>query len=193
MSEIAQRYRRRADDFERRVAAVQPGEWSSPSPCAAWDARGVVRHVIDMHGVMLRPFERELSPAASVEDDPLAALRAARADIEAILDDPSLASTAASTPTGTMTAADQIDQVVSEDMVIHGWDLAKATGQDTTIDASEVERMWAATQAMPADLVERSRTRGAFGPGIEVWGPEVPVPEDASLQDRLLGFFGREP
>jgi hypothetical protein len=41
--------------------------------------------------------------------------------------------------------------------------------------------------------MERNRTPGAFGPGIEVFGPAMPVPADAALQDRLLGLIGRDP
>ena len=37
------------------------------------------------------------------------------------------------------------------------------------------------------------RIPGAYGPGIVVFGPEVKVPEDAPLQDRLLGLLGRDP
>jgi hypothetical protein len=37
------------------------------------------------------------------------------------------------------------------------------------------------------------RTPGAFGKGIVVYGPEIAVPDDASIQDRLLGFIGRDP
>ena len=37
------------------------------------------------------------------------------------------------------------------------------------------------------------RIPDAFGPGIVVFGPEVPVPDDAPLQDRLLGLMGRDP
>ncbi|MCP2257145.1 hypothetical protein LX15_000830 [Streptoalloteichus tenebrarius] len=37
------------------------------------------------------------------------------------------------------------------------------------------------------------RTPDAFGPGVTVLGAEVEVPEDAPLQDRLLGLFGRDP
>ena len=68
-----------------------------------------------------------------------------------------------------------------------------ATGQDDTIDPEDVERLWASTRAIPAEVMERYRTPGAFGPGIEVLGPEVQVPEDAPLQHRLLGLIGREP
>ena len=41
--------------------------------------------------------------------------------------------------------------------------------------------------------MERFRTPGAFGPGIEVYGAEIEVPQDAPLQDRLLGYVGRDP
>ena len=193
MNDIADRYRRRADIFDRKVAAVRPEQWSNPSPCEEWDARGVVGHIVDMHGAMLRPVNRELSPAPSLQEDPLGAFRAARADVQAILDDPVLAATVASTPSGPMTPADHVDRVVSTDLVLHGWDLDRATGQDDTMDPEEVERIWAANSAIPPDLMERYRTPGAFGPGITVFGPEVKVPEDAPLQDRLLGMIGRDP
>jgi uncharacterized protein (TIGR03086 family) len=191
--EFAQRYQRRADDFERKVAAVRPDQWSNQSPCEGWNARDVVGHIIDMHGVMLRPFDQQLGPAPALDDDPLGAFRSARADIEAVLDDAELAGAEVDTHNGRITVAQHIDEVVSADMVLHGWDLARATGQDDTIDPDEVERAWAAITAIPADLMEKFRTPGAFGPGVEVFGPAVKVPEDASLQDRLLGLIGRDP
>jgi uncharacterized protein (TIGR03086 family) len=172
---------------------VRPGKWSNPSPCEHWTARDVVGHIIDMHAAMLRPLDRALSPAPSVQDDPLAAFRAARADIAAVLDDPGLAATMCDTPGGRMTVEQHVDQVVSDDLPLHGWDLARATGQDDTIDPDDVERIWSNTTALPGELLDKLRTPGAFGPGIEVFGPEVKVPEDAPLQDRLLGLIGRDP
>jgi uncharacterized protein (TIGR03086 family) len=190
MSErILDRYRRRADTFDRMVAAVQPEQWANPSPCAEWDARGVVGHIVDMHGVMLRPVGRDVSAAPSLTDDPLGAFRSARADVEAVLADREIATTEVDTPMGRTTVEQHIDQVVSQDMVIHGWDLARAAGQDDTIDPAELERMWPSVQQIPPEM----RIPGAFGPGIVVFGPEVPVPVDASLQDRVLGLLGRDP
>ncbi len=92
-----------------------------------------------------------------------------------------------------MTVEQQIDQMVSEGLVLHGWDPARAIGHDDTIDPQDVERIWAGTSAIPAELMEQYRTPGALAPGVEVFGPEVKVPEDASLQDRLLGLIGRDP
>ncbi|MGZ5370417.1 maleylpyruvate isomerase N-terminal domain-containing protein [Aeromicrobium sp.] len=73
VDEISEKYRRRADLFEAKVTAVQPDQWSNQSPCDEWTARDVVGHIIDMHGVMLRPLGRALSPAPALADDPLGA------------------------------------------------------------------------------------------------------------------------
>jgi len=193
MSAISDRFRRRAETFERRVAAVQTDQWPNRSPCGEWDARGVVDHIVSMHGYMLRPLDRTLSPAPSVQQDPLGAFRAARADVQALLDDPRFADLECDTPAGRMTFEQQVDQVVSDDLVMHGWDLARATGQDETMDPEDVDRLWGMIDAIPPDLMTKYRTPGAFGPGVEVFGPEVLVPEDAPLQDRLLGMIGRNP
>ncbi|HEU4946794.1 MAG TPA: TIGR03086 family metal-binding protein [Kribbella sp.] len=190
---VAERYRRRAAAFEAKVAAVAPEQWGDQSPCAKWSARDVVDHIVMMHGAMLGPVNRSLDPEPTVQDDPLGAFRAARAAVEAVLDDPALADTLCDTPSGRMTAADHIDRVVSDDLVLHGWDLARATGQDERMDPEDVAALWASTSAVPADLMEKFRTPDAFGPGIEVFGPEVKVPDDAPLQDRLLGLIGRDP
>lgn len=190
MTEIADRFRRRADVFESLVVATRPDQWSSPSPCDQWDSRGVVEHVVVMLGVMLRPFERDLSPAPGVADDPLAAFRAARADVEAVLDNSAEADRPVQTPAaGEMPADQMIDEVVSQDLVFHGWDLAKATGQDATIDPAEVEAALPATLSLPPEMYEPE----AFGPGIVVFGPKVAVPDDAGPQDQLLGLLGRDP
>lgn len=187
--DIAERFRRRADAFGATAAGVAPDRWDDPSPCAEWTARDVVGHVVDMHQAVLRPVGRALSPAPSVVEDPVGAFRAARADVEAMLADPAVADQVVDTPMGTSTAAAHVDGVVSADMVLHRWDLARATGQDDTIDPDEVARMWPEVSTMP----EVMRTPGAFGPGIVVFGPEVAVPADAPLQDRLLGAIGRDP
>lgn len=187
--ELGHRYRRRAERFESLVAAVDPTRWDDPSPCAGWRARDVVGHIVEMHDVMLRPAGRALSPAPSVEDDPLAAFRSARADVEALLADPAAATAECDTPMGRMTVAEHIDGVISADLVLHGWDLARAAGLDDTIDPDEVTAMWPQMEQIPEEM----RIPDHFGPGVIVFGPEVPVPEDAPLQDRLLGKIGRDP
>jgi uncharacterized protein (TIGR03086 family) len=192
-SEVLARYRRRADAFERKVAAVRSEQWSNPSPCEKWTARDVVDHVVGLHQFMLRPLDRSPGAAPSVADDPLAAFRAARADIEAVLADATVSALECETPNGPMTVARQIDEVASDDLPLHGWDLARATNQDDTIDPDDLERLWSITSAIPSELMDKYRTPGAFGPGVEVFGSEVEVGHDAPLQHRLLGLIGRDP
>ena len=81
-SDIAARYRAHANAFEQKVAATGPDQWDNQSPCADWTARDVVGHIVVMHAAMLQPVGRSLSPAPSVEQNPLAAFTAARADVE---------------------------------------------------------------------------------------------------------------
>jgi uncharacterized protein (TIGR03086 family) len=189
LADISARYRRRADRFEALVAAVDPAAWDGPSPCAEWRVRDVVGHVVDMHDVMLRPAARHPSPRPTVEDDPLGAYRAARGDVEALLADPAVAAAPCDTPMGRMTIAEHVDGVVSTDVVLHGWDLARGAGLDDTIDAAELDRLWPGIQDIPDEM----RIPDHFGPGVVVFGPEVPVPDDAPVQDRLLGKIGRDP
>jgi uncharacterized protein (TIGR03086 family) len=179
MTAIADRYRTLADAFEAKVAAVSPDDWSNPSPCEEWTVRQLVDHVVDVHGMMLKPLDRTLPDGP---DDPLGAFKAARADVEVVLDDPALAGREYDGQFGKTKVEDTIDRFMAFDLVVHGWDLARATGQDETIDPVEVDRTWDAVQA----LGENMRKYG-------VTGPEVAVPPDASKQDRLLGLLGRQP
>jgi len=176
------RYRTLADAFEAEVAAVAPDAWDDPTPCDEWTVRDLVAHVVDVHAMMLAPLERTLSDAPDVAADPLGAYRAARADVDAVLADPALAGTEYDGQLGRTTVGDTIDRFLGFDLVVHGWDLAKATRQDTTMDPAEVARTW----AMVEQLSESMREYG-------VTGPEVAVGPDASQQDRLLGRLGREP
>lgn len=181
---VAERYRRAADEFERKVAAVRPDQWGNQSPCAEWTARDVVSHVVEMHGAMMRSLHLSLSPAPAVAEDPPAAFRSARADVESVLADPALADSEFASPyAGQLTAERHVDQVIHDELVVHGWDLARATGQDDQMDPVAVEKIWVASMELGEEVL---RTPG-------VCGPEVAVPADAPLQHRLLGLLGRDP
>jgi uncharacterized protein (TIGR03086 family) len=182
MTAIAHRYRTLADAFEAKVAAVPPDAWSNPSPCAEWTARQLVGHVIEVHGMMLKPLDRTLSAGPSPDDDPLGAFRSARADVEEVLDDPELAGTEYDGAFGRSKVEQTIDQFMGFDLVVHGWDLARATGQDETIDSQEVDTIMAFAEPMGDTMRENGVT-----------GPAVTVPHDAPKQDRMLGLLGRDP
>lgn len=92
-----------------------------------------------------------------------------------------------------MTAAGGVDLpgevcglVALDEVVVHGWDLAVATGQDPTWDEATLAATFGFVSSFepPAD-----------GPADDggLFGPPVPVPDDAPLRDRLLGATGRDP
>ena len=177
MNEIADRYSRRADAFEALIEAVPAPRWSSQSPCEGWLAIDVVKHVVGYSGHVLRENAGvEPTIALSADEDPAAAFRAIRADIQRVLDDPQTSPD----------VAKFIDLAVSFDLPQHWWDLAKATGQDTTIDPEEVENLWQALSPMRPSFWDWQVENGHYA-------PKVLVPENAPLQDRLLGLIGRDP
>ena len=73
--------------------------------------------------------------------------------------------------------------VAVDELVIHGWDLARATGQDYTPDPAALR---ASHDFLLAAAQDPTRGGGIFG-------PVVPVPADAPLLDRAVGLSGRAP
>ena len=182
MSEIAERYRRVAAGFTERVEAVPADRWTSASPCEGWDARAVVRHVVDAHGLFEGMVGRSLGDIPSVDDDPAAAWAAARDVLQADLEDPERAGFEYDGFFGRSTFEGGVDRILAGDVLVHTWDLARATGLDETLPADEVERGLVAIESM-GDAV---RTAGVFGPAVE-------PPPDADAQTRLLCYTGRDP
>ncbi|MDT0326900.1 TIGR03086 family metal-binding protein [Nocardiopsis lambiniae] len=180
MNDIAARYSRLSDAFAAVVATVPEERWSSPSPCPDWTAREVVGHVVDTQGMFLGLVGRELGDVPKAADDPVASWDAARAVVLADLADPERAGTAFDGFFGRTTFAEAVDRFLNFDLIVHRWDLARATGGDERLDPDDVR--WA-----------REAT-AAFGDALRgdgVCGPELTPPGDADEQTRLLAFLGR--
>jgi uncharacterized protein (TIGR03086 family) len=181
MSEIADRYRRLAADFTRLVQAVPEARWERPSPCPDWTAREIVRHMTQTPAIFFGLIGREFPPGPSVDDDPMAAWAHARGAVQAALDDPDVAGAEFESPSfGRTTFERSVDRFLGTDLVIHGWDLARAAGLDERMDPDEVHRIFEAMK--PMDDVRRAP--GACGPRLE-------PPAGADEQTRLLAFLGR--
>jgi uncharacterized protein (TIGR03086 family) len=180
MTEIADRYRRLSDRFATTIAGVSDDQWENPTPCEDWTVRDLVRHAVDTQGMFLGLVGRELGAIPSVDDDPVGAWDAARAGVRADLDDPERAGTEFTGFFGPTTFGAAVDRFLNSDLVIHRWDLARATGQEETIDPADAER-----------VLEGARAFGDAFRGSGVCGPEVPVSDDADVQTRTLAFYGR--
>lgn len=177
------RFTKIADAFTQRVDAVPPEAWDNPAPCEGWVARDVVRHLVEWVPSFFVNFAGlNFEDGPSVEDDAAGAWAALRRSLDGVLSDTTVAQREIDAPMGRMTIEQAIDMIVTGDVFLHTWDLARATGLDETLDADEVARALAAMEPMDDML----RSSGHYGPKVE-------LPADADLQSKLIAFTGRDP
>jgi uncharacterized protein (TIGR03086 family) len=183
MTEIAERYRNVAGQFTQRVNAVPDGAWDNPAPCEGWVARDVVGHLVGwLPAFFFGTWGIEAAAAPTVDDDPVGAWHAVDVAIQSALDDPEVAGRERDTRLGRWTFERTIDTICTPDVLVHTWDLARATGLDESLDPDEVHRFVEGME--PYD--EIIRQSGQYGPRVE-------VPPDADEQTRLIAFVGRQP
>ncbi len=183
MNEIANRYKTVAGGFTNRVNSVADDAWNNPSPCEGWVARDIVRHVTEwIPAFFNNSAGLDIPTGGSVDDDPVGAWAAVNASLGGVLADPAIAQRQFDGPPGRMSVEQSIDMIVTGDLLIHTWDLARATGLDETLDATEAQRML--DGAEPFD--EMLRSSGHYG-------PRVIVGDDADITSKLVAFMGRDP
>jgi uncharacterized protein (TIGR03086 family) len=178
-------YRRTVEGWTARVEAVGPDQWADPTPCEDWDVRTLVNHVVGedawteplMRGSTIEEVGDRLD-GDLLGDEPQAAARGAATEATAAV--------AATLPTqgkvhlsyGDEDMAEYVSQLAA-DHLIHGWDLAAATGGDVDLDAELV----AGVAAWFAEREEMYRQSGAIGPRVAGHGDP---------QSDLLAQFGRD-
>jgi uncharacterized protein (TIGR03086 family) len=176
----AQQHKYDAARFTELVESAEAGDWARPSPVAEWTALDIVKHLIEWSRGFLRGAGIELR-ALDVEADPAAAWKQHVSDIQTVLDEP--AGRVLSNPhTGDKPVDEAIDQFYTADIWLHSWDLAKALGREPGLDQ---ERCRAALAGMEP-VEQMLRDSGQFGSA-------VPVAPDASAEDKLMAFIGRDP
>ncbi len=180
-TEIIERYERVTSRFTDRVRGVPEGGWDQPSPCEGWTARDVVGHLTGWIPDFFGGQGVDFPPIPAVEDDPVGAWEAVHATIAAVLADPDQAARTIETPFQAQSLAATVDMIVTGDVFTHTWDLARATGQDETLDPDQLRRMLAGMADIPDEVL---RSDGMFGPALE-------VADDADDQTRFLAFVGR--
>lgn len=181
MSDITERYERITGQFTDRVRGVPAHAWDNPSPCESWTARDIVGHLTEWIPAFFGGNGVSFPPVPSVQDDPVGAWETVQATVAQALSDPTLAASPVQTPFSTQSLAETVDMIVTGDVFTHTWDLARATGQDETLDPEHLQRMIGAMGEMPEEVL---RAGGMFGPPID-------VPADADEQTRFLAHAGR--
>lgn len=170
-----------ADRFGEVVGGVR--DWDAPTPVPEWRARDVVGHLLAWLPGFVAGGSAHRLPAADADTDPVRAWTERTAAVRALLEDPTVAGSAFTHDRlPPQSLAEAITTFYVSDVLLHTWDLARATGQDDRLDEETCVAMLAGMEPM-ADVLAASGQ----------YGPRVPVPDDASAQDRLLGLIGRDP
>lgn len=171
------------DHTAKTLAGVRPDQLDAPTPCTEWDLGALVGHLMGVVTAMGQGARGE-----PVEDRGDAALEAdLAAQFRAVAD-------------GTLAAwrgrgADEMVDVGAGpmpvpialtinllDTTVHGWDIARASGQDARLPDDLATTVLAVAEGFVSDEIRTSR----FGPPLAVEG-------DASATDRLVAFLGRQP
>lgn len=164
-----------ADNFDRHVRAIADDQWDAPTGCGDWTVRDLVEHAVHWQAVV-----GGVLGAGTAPGDDWAAVHAAIG--EALRDPANLDGEAASEAFGGM-PKHQVLGIGTGDVLLHGWDLARAIGADDTLPPAAVTAVLMGMQRVPEAML---RSPNMFGPAVEVGA-------DASEQDRLLAFSGRRP
>jgi uncharacterized protein (TIGR03086 family) len=182
--ELIEQYRRSVAGFTERLAQVRPDQWSAPTPCAEWDVRALVNHIVYEERWMPPLFGG--ATIAEVGDrfegdllgsNPVVSAAEAAREAEAAVE----LDRTVHLSFGDLPGSEYLRQLIA-DHLVHAWDLAAAIGADRALDP-EVVRDCARWYA---DQEDAYRSSGAVG-------PRVSVPSSAGEQDRLIGAFGRDP
>ncbi len=169
------------------IAGVRPDQMGSTTPCSEWNVQALINHNIRVSQAFVGmltgsggvdPFDVSgpLPPEGAV-----AAFEGSTGALLAAIKAPGAVDKVVKAPFGEMPGG-QLIMIPFADILIHKWDLAKATGQDTSLDSSMAD----ACHALLAPMMEGMRSGGNFGPAVS-------VPVSASIQDKLLGITGRTP
>lgn len=178
MDEVIERHQRACDGFARVTDQIT--NWAAPSPCSDWDARAVVEHLIGFHEVLiLRPLEVK---ANRPKDDVPARWRATQAAIIEAISKPGVLDDHTDDAGETKPGLRGLVSVLSTDVLVHTWDLAKSNGVDPQLD----------TELCTLGYERAAQSRDQFAKS-DMFSDEVPVPDDADTCSKLLGIMGRDP
>ncbi|CCH34627.1 TIGR03086 family metal-binding protein [Actinosynnema sp. NPDC047251] len=168
------------------IDAITPDQLDAPTPCAEYDVRRLIGHLLFWGPSLEAAARKEAVTPAGAEAD--VDLTDWRPRLRAQLERTAAAWSAPEAWQGVtvlgspneMPAA-MIGGMTVGEIVVHGWDLATAVDRTPSWDVEVLE-------FVHADLVGSAPVAREMG----LFGPEVPVAEDAPLLDRLLGLTGRK-
>ena len=186
MSDIVKVHAQALEATGTIVAGIPPDRWHDATPCAGWDVRALVNHVVSGN-----LWAAELAAGAMIEGvgdrfdgdllgaDPVGAYAASAQAAGAAFGRPGALDAPCAVSYGPVPGSVYAGHRFF-DVFIHGWDLAAATGQDTRLDPALMQ----ACEEVIGPQLEAFRGAGALA-------SPLPVPPGASAQARFLAMLGR--
>jgi uncharacterized protein (TIGR03086 family) len=167
----------------KTIAGVRPEQLDDPTPCSEWTVRNLITHMIGAQVYFAAALRgREVDPYALPDftaGDPASKFREAAAETLSAWREPGVFDRTVQTLMGPLPAS-MLVGMLSMDNLVHAWDLARATGQDETLDSD---------LAAPILVMIRqvNPPRGEGSP----FGPEQLAPEGATPVQELVAYLGR--
>ncbi|MBV8159565.1 MAG: TIGR03086 family protein [Acidimicrobiia bacterium] len=180
-------HERALDHTGRYVAGVKAGQWHDPTPDDEWDVHALVNHVVGGN-FWVAPLVGGKSiddvgdryDGDLLGDDAVGAFQRSAKEAAAAFNAPGAMQAPCAVSYGPVPGEIYAGHRFI-DVLIHGWDLARATGQDTALPAELVEACFEVVEPQRA-LLEAS---GMFG-------GDVAAPPGADRQTELLAVLGRQ-
>ena len=186
MKNIAQLHRASLDATRVTVTGVRADQWTSPTPNAGWDVRALLNHIVtgNLWAAELGAGRTIAEVGARLDGDvlggdPLGAYDASAAVAAAAFEAPGALEAACAVSYGPVPGSVYAGHRFI-DVLIHGWDLAKATGQDTTLPGDLVQA-----------CIEVVTPQEELLAGSGAFGTDVQAPSGADAQTQLLAMLGR--
>ncbi len=176
-----------ADELRRVLAGVRDEQLDDPTPCGGTPVAGLLDHLVGLTSAFTRAAGKEpggaaRADAATLPDDWRTRLPAQLHELVEAWREPDAWEGMAEAG-GVEMPAPVMAAVALDELVVHGWDLAVATGQEYRGDDESCRRSLEFAASVPDDPEARAG----------LYGPAVPVADDAPVLDRLLGVTGRDP
>lgn len=162
------------------VAGLDPADLGNATPCAGFTVRGVLEHMIG-GGTMFTAAYRGEAPPEPDFTDPIGGARQMLLGLADAISSPGALDRTIQAPFGEVDGA-TFARFVVLDGLVHGWDMAVATGQPYTPS----DELVAAVQAFAEQAIDPMRDGDTFGDAVE-------PPAGATPIERLAAFTGRRP
>jgi uncharacterized protein (TIGR03086 family) len=173
-----------------QVGKVQPEHLDAATPCTRWDLRALLNHMLGAMEQLAGTAAGDPDPSLldadelarndRIGNDPAAAFDAIVRRALAVWHTPGVLERTCTLPFGPRPAS-VVARISVSDAVVHGWDIARALGENTDIPAELAEPLLEIDRQLVDDGV-RAR---AFAAEVTITG--------GTASDRLVAFLGRTP